>query len=214
MRSEVKRLRSTLVKRVIDDQSWLYSRSETGIWVRTTLDLIAGEIRLEYQPKVVFDRDTVSLYDLDGRLEARYIRGVSVSDMPQDEWRLAARLNVDLIDGLHLLNARDHLKALKRIRDNILMLTLLGYGDSAQEVASWFERPSECAWIKPGMPVVVQARDIGFGSLEATNVIGSICGSVSFTVEMIGDEVDFSLSWDKFLLSSTIDARERFDEIY
>lgn len=214
MRSEVKRIRQNLTKRVTEDQSWLYSKTEAGVWIRSTLDLIAGEIRVEYQPRVEFDRDTISVFDLDGRLEARLVRGISITDIPQDEWRVASSLDLALIDGLNVLTARDHLRAMKRIRDNMMLLIMLGYGQPAQEVASWFIQPSECAWVKPEVPYLVYSRELGLGSLQAEDVRCSICGDVTFSVSLLDDEVDFTLSWDRFLLSAEINLKGGIDEVY
>lgn len=214
MRSDVKRIRAGMTKRVSGGQSWLYSKTEAGTWVRASFDAMTGCIVVEYQPRIVVGEDRVSVYNLEGQVEMTLRRGRALVDVPQEPWRQAAVISVDLIDDLDVFDPREHHRAIKKIRDMIFMLIMLGYGDPAQQVADWFINPSQGGWVKPGIPYTLKAGAIGLGRAELSNVRCSIDGHVSFTVDFLDDEVDFSLTWDRFLLKSDIDTKEALDEVY
>lgn len=136
------------------------------------------------------------------------IRGLSVVDVPQDEWREAVSVSVDMIDDLDVFDPAEHFKAIKRIRDMIFMLVMLGYGQPAQEVASWFLEPSRGAWLKPGLPFVMSNKSTGLGLIEVVDARCSIDGQVTFAASFLDDDVEFVMTWDRFLLSTQIDIKE------
>ena len=53
-----------------------------------------------------------------------------------------------------------------------------------------------------GIPVVIADSDLDWD------------GRVSFVVALMDDEVDFTLTWDRFLLGAAIDTREDNHEVY
>lgn len=169
---------------------------------------------MEYQPRIVVGSDRVTVYGLDGEVEMSLLRGVSLADVRQDDWRPAASLSVDIIDELDVFSPEEHYRAIKKMRDMIFMLIMLGYGRPAQEVADWFITPSHGAWLREGVPYTLRLGSVGLGRSEVSDVRCSIDGLVSFAVDFLDDEVDFSLTWDRFLLAADIDTKETTDEIY
>lgn len=172
-----------------------------------------GEIVVEYQPRIEFSRDRLNVYNLDGQVEMSLLRGLSIADVSHDTWRRCAVLNVDAMDDIYMLDAKDHLRVIKRIRDMMFFYVALGFGEPAQQVADWFLSPSQCAWVQD-VPIVLNSSDIGLGPLEVTDVRGTIDGRVSFAIALSDDEVDFTLTWDRFLLGASIDTKEIPGEIY
>lgn len=214
MRSDVQRIRSGMTKRVSEGRSWLYSRTEAGTWVRASFNPANGYIVVEYQPQVVVGADRVTIYNLDGEAEMSMRRGVALVDVPQEEWRQAAALSVDLIDDLDVFSPNEHYRVIRKIRDTIFIMILLGFGKPAQQVADWFITPSYGEWIKGGVPYTLNSGAIGLGRAEVSDVRCNIEGLVSFAMGFIDDEIDFSLTWDRFLLAADIDTKEAIDEIY
>lgn len=175
--------------------------------------MMVGEVIVEYQPRIDFVRDRLNVYNLDGQVEMSLLRGLSIADVSHDTWRRCAVLNVDLMDDIYMLDAQDHLQVIKRIRDMMFFYVALGFGEPAQQVADWFLIPSQCAWVQD-VPIVLNSPSIGLGPLEVTDMRGMIDGRVSFTIALSDDEVDFTLTWDKFLLGASIDVKEAAGEIY
>lgn len=213
MRSDISRIRSQMIRRVKNGQSWLYSRTQSGTWVRAAFLSESGEVVVEYQPRIVIDGDRVKVIDLDGRVSMSMVRGVSLSDVSTEEWRRAATLLVDDIDDLYTFEVKEQYSAVKRIRDMMFMLIMLGYGQPAQEVAEWFKKPSQGEWLRDGVPYLVNADLSGIGSVEASDARCSIDGQVTFRADFVDDEVDLTMTWDRFLLSASIDIKDS-DEIY
>lgn len=174
--------------------------------------MVVGEVVVEYQPRMEFSRDRLNVYDLDGRIEMSLLRGLSIADVSSDTWRRCAVLDVDMVSDIYMLEAKEHLTLIKRMRDFIFIYILLGYGDPAQQVADWFRDPSQCAWVKD-VPIVLKAPELGPRAFEVSDLRGSIDGRVSFMIDLSDDEVDFTLTWDRFLLGASIDIKEDSGEI-
>lgn len=155
----------------------------------------------------------MTVYDIDGRVEMSLFRGLSIADVIHDTWRRAAVLDIDSVNDLYVLDAKEHLSIIKRMRDFMFFYTLMGFGDPVSEVGKWFHEPSQCAWVQD-VPMVLNAPELGLGPVEVRDVRGSIDGRVSFVVALMDDEVDFTLTWDRFLLGAAIDTREDNHEVY
>jgi len=127
--------------------------------------------------------------------------------MNNDTWVKAGEVDIWSINGLESFGLHEKMSAIKKIRDMAFMLVMLGYGETPQEVLDSFKDLSYGAWIKTEVPYMVRASEMGSTYVEISDVRCSIDGIVSFSVEILGEEVDLCMSWDRFLLSATINAR-------
>lgn len=178
------------------------------MWVRGIVDLKQGSIRVEYQPQIKGDSSGLTVYDLDGNILERLVYGQAMSDISNEPWRVACQLHLYAVEGLDVFKVGKRMRALECILETTMMLILLGYGESAQEVLGWFQDPFYGRWVISEIPYLVRVGEMGSSRLEVKNATCSIEGLVTFTVDILGEEVDLSMPWDRFLLHSKIDVKE------
>lgn len=164
-------------------------------------------ITIQYQPNIVSDASGMSVYNLDGFVIERLEYGRSLSDINHSPWRTAGELNFHIIDDLNTYKIGRRVRALECIMEQALMLTLLGYGENAQEVLDWFIEPSYGRWVQQEIPYLMRVSEMGSSRLVAGDVSCTIDGLVTFTVDILGEEVDLSMPWDRFLLNAKIDVK-------
>ena len=208
MKTEIKQIRETQRK----SQNWLYLKSPSGVWVRGTIDFISGHIRIEYQPSIIAEDGGLSVYNLNGELEERLVYGKSMGDISNESWKTACQLPIYMIEELDVFKVKHKIRALEAILDCTLMLIMLGYGDTPQEVLDWFIQPSYGRWVKEEIPYLVRISDLGSSRVEVADISCTIDGLVSFSVAFLSEDVDLSIPWDRFLLTSKIDVRENLYE--
>lgn len=182
------------------------------MWVRGLVDYKTGAIVIEYQPQIKFRDNGFDVLDLNGDVSERFVYGRSLSDVSNEAWKVAGRLEFSLIEGLEVYDVKRKVRAFDEILDTSLMLILLGYGESPQDVLDWFKTPSYGQWVQPGVPYMVRVSELGSSRVEVNNAECSIDGQVTFSVLFLREEVDLTMSWDRFLLASKINVREDFYE--
>ncbi len=161
---------------------------------------------MEYQPSVRYTQSGIETYDLEGNVLERLVYKKALSDLTHKPWLVCAELPLSEIHDLEHLDIKSRIKLYKCMRNMGLMLIMLGFGDKPQDVLDWFRHPSYGQWVKDDVPYMLSANELG-GKMEVKNPTSSIDGFVSFSLLAFNEEVDLTMGWDRFLLSSTIDVR-------
>ena len=154
----------------------------------------------------------MALINIDGDVTERLVYGKSLCDLSNRSWVEAGCLNISDVYGFDVYGIRERVNAFSKVRDMALMLILLGYGETPQEVLDWFIHPYYGEWVKGDVPYMVRWEGTGSSRLEVGQISCSVDGVVSFVIDILGEEVDLNMSWDRFLLSATIDVRGDYFE--
>ncbi len=169
------------------DKSGYYAKSDNDLWVKSEFDKLSGEVNLFWQTRYRHVGATLVQVDENGRpFSSNHVRQPCYSE---DPWNAAGKPTlVDRQEFLEMARG-DVLGVIQGIQAHSARILALGWGQSAADVASWFEWPEKGYFIAKAPYYIVEGVG-AFEGLSGMDLLDPVYGDDVFmaTVSVSGKE--------------------------
>lgn len=110
-----------------------YAKSDKDLWVRAVL--LEGQIRVEWQPRYVYNKGYLDTIDANGDVE-RHVP-IFGSHHEQNPYRLAGVIPITN-EMIRFCGVQNFEKFVYGIMRHVASMIVHGYGEDPEEVVSWF----------------------------------------------------------------------------
>lgn len=142
-----------------------YAKSENGLWVKAELDV--NSINVYWQKRYKFSGNSVFMINSQGNI----CEEIDVSEIGYDSWVQFGKISTINDYLFELCDISNFDLLLFGLMRHVCLLTVLGYGETPDEVASWFDDFSKCEFIYADKYIVSNGCVGLFEGLENTTVL-------------------------------------------
>lgn len=141
-----------------------YAKSENGLWVKAEIDI--NSINVYWQKRYKFSGNNVFVINAQGNI----CEEIDVSEIDYDSWVQFGKISIINDYLFELCDISNFDLLLFGLMRHVCLLTVLGYGETPDEVASWFDDFDKCEFICTDKYIVSNGCVGLFEGLENTTV--------------------------------------------